>query len=60
MIPIFRSWIDRYFHNEEAVLVIVLLGISFFLLSLGILHGQNMAAKSQHSKDGIGMKKGFG
>lgn len=31
MIPIFRTWINRYFHNEEAVLVVVLL-ILFFLI----------------------------
>jgi putative permease len=32
MIPIIRSWIDRYFHNEEAVLLLVLLLISFVLI----------------------------
>ena len=36
MIPIIRTWIDRYFNNEEAVLVVVLLALSFFILwSLG-------------------------
>lgn len=32
MIPIFRNWIDRYFHNEEAVLLLVLLAVSFVIL----------------------------
>ena len=32
MIPILRSWVDRYFHNEEAVLVVVLLLVSFAVL----------------------------
>ena len=32
MIPIFRNWIDRYFHNEEAVLLLVLLALSFVVL----------------------------
>ena len=32
MIPIFRNWIDRYFHNEEAVLLLVLLALSFVIL----------------------------
>lgn len=31
MIPIIRNWIDRYFHNEEAVLLLVLLALSFFI-----------------------------
>ena len=34
MIPIIRSWIDRYFHNEEAVLVVVLLALSGVVLWL--------------------------
>ena len=32
MIPILRNWIDRYFHNEEAVLLLVLLIVSFFVI----------------------------
>jgi putative permease len=32
MIPIIRNWIDRYFHNEEAVLVLVLLILSFLII----------------------------
>jgi putative permease len=32
MIPIIRNWIDRYFHNEEAVLLLALLIISFLVL----------------------------
>lgn len=32
MLPIIRNWIDRYFHNEEAVLLLVLLIVSFFVL----------------------------
>ncbi len=32
MIPIIRNWIDRYFHNEEAVLLLVLLILSFFVI----------------------------
>jgi putative permease len=45
MIPIIRTWIDRYFHNEEAVLVIVLLSISFLILwGLGDVLGPVIAA----------------
>ena len=45
MIPIIRSWIDRYFNNEEAVLVVVLLCVSFFILwSLGNDLGPVIAA----------------
>ncbi|ODS22726.1 AI-2E family transporter [Candidatus Endobugula sertula] len=45
MIPIIRSWIDRYFHNEEAVLVVALLVVSFFVLwSLGNDLGPVIAA----------------
>ena len=32
MIPIFRNWMDRYFHNEEAVLLIVLLTLFFIVI----------------------------
>ena len=32
MIPIFRNWIDRYFHNEEAVLLLVLLALFFVVI----------------------------
>lgn len=32
MIPIFRNWMDRYFHNEEAVLLLVLLAIFFVVI----------------------------
>jgi putative permease len=32
MIPIIRNWIDRYFHNEEAVLLLVLLIVFFVIL----------------------------
>lgn len=32
MIPIIRGWIDRYFHNEEAVLVLALLVLSFIII----------------------------
>lgn len=45
MIPIIRSWIDRYFHNEEAVLVVVLLTLSFVVIwSLGDVLGPVLAA----------------
>lgn len=45
MIPIIRTWIDRYFHNEEAVLVVVLLSISFIILwSMGDVLGPVIAA----------------
>ncbi len=45
MIPIFRSWMDRYFHNEETVLVIVLLAISFLVIwTLGDVLGPVLAA----------------
>ena len=27
MIPILKSWVDRYFHNEEAVLLLALIGV---------------------------------
>ena len=32
MIPIIRGWINRYFHNEECVLVLVLLALSILIL----------------------------
>ncbi|MBX2807523.1 MAG: AI-2E family transporter [Cellvibrionaceae bacterium] len=32
MIPIIRGWIDRYFHNEEAVLLLALLAFAFGIL----------------------------
>ena len=32
MIPVIRGWINRYFHNEECVLVIVLLALSILVL----------------------------
>lgn len=32
MISIIRNWIDRYFHNEEAVLLLVLLVLSFVVI----------------------------
>lgn len=32
MLPIIRNWIDRYFHNEEAVLLLILLIVSFSVL----------------------------
>jgi len=32
MMPIFRSWMDRYFHNEESVLLLVLLAFSFAVI----------------------------
>ena len=32
MIPIIRNWIDRYFHNEESVLLLVLLVVSFVII----------------------------
>lgn len=45
MIPIIRTWIDRYFHNEEAVLVVVLLSASFFIIwSMGDVLGPVIAA----------------
>jgi putative permease len=45
MIPIIRRWIDRYFHNEETVLVIVLLSVSFLILwALGHVLGPVIAA----------------
>lgn len=45
MIPIIRTWIDRYFHNEEAVLVVVLLSVSFFVIwSMGDVLGPVLAA----------------
>jgi putative permease len=45
MIPIIRTWIDRYFHNEEAVLVVVLLAVSFFVIwSMGDVLGPVIAA----------------
>jgi putative permease len=45
MIPIIRTWIDRYFHNEEAVLVVVLLALSFVVIwSLGDVLGPVLAA----------------
>jgi putative permease len=45
MIPIIRTWIDRYFHNEEAVLVVVLLSLSFFIIwSMGDVLGPVLAA----------------
>jgi len=45
MIPIIRTWIDRYFHNEEAVLVVVLLAASIFLFwSMGSDLGPVFAA----------------
>lgn len=45
MIPILRTWIDRYFHNEEAVLVVVLLSVSFLVIwSLGDVLGPVLAA----------------
>lgn len=45
MIPIIRTWIDRYFHNEEAVLVVVLLSVSFLLIwSMGDVLGPVLAA----------------
>jgi putative permease len=45
MIPIIRTWIDRYFHNEEAVLVVVLLTLSFVVIwTLGDVLGPVLAA----------------
>lgn len=45
MIPIIRTWIDRYFHNEEAVLVVVLLFVSFLILwGMGDVLGPVIAA----------------
>ncbi|MGH1439570.1 MAG: AI-2E family transporter [Cellvibrionaceae bacterium] len=45
MIPILRNWIDRYFHNEEAVLVLVLLILSFLVLwTMGDILGPVLAA----------------
>jgi len=45
MIPIIRTWIDRYFHNEEAVLVVVLLALSFIVIwTLGDVLGPVLAA----------------
>ncbi len=45
MIPIIRTWIDRYFHNEEAVLVVVLLTLSFIVIwTLGDVLGPVLAA----------------
>lgn len=45
MIPIIRTWIDRYFHTEEAVLVVVLLLLSFLVLwFLGDVLGPVIAA----------------
>ncbi len=45
MIPIIRTWIDRYFHNEEAVLVVVLLSLSFLILwGIGDILGPVIAA----------------
>ncbi|MFT6791223.1 MAG: putative permease [Cellvibrionaceae bacterium] len=32
MIPIIRNWVNRYFHNEEAVLVLVLLALFFLII----------------------------
>jgi putative permease len=32
MIPIIRNWIDRYFHNEESVLLLVLLVVFFVII----------------------------
>lgn len=32
MIPIFRNWMDRYFYNEEAVLLLVLLALFFLVI----------------------------
>lgn len=45
MIPIIRTWIDRYFHNEEAVLVVVLLSVSFLVIwGMGDVLGPVLAA----------------
>lgn len=45
MIPILRNWIDRYFHNEESVLVLVLLVISFVVIwTMGDVLGPVLAA----------------
>ncbi len=45
MISIIRSWVDRYFHNEEAVLVVVLLALSFVVIwVLGDVLGPVIAA----------------
>ncbi|MFT6388571.1 MAG: putative permease [Cellvibrionaceae bacterium] len=45
MIPILRNWIDRYFHNEESVLVLVLLLISFVVIwTMGDILGPVLAA----------------
>lgn len=45
MIPILRNWVDRYFHNEEAVLVLVLLILSFLVLwTMGDILGPVLAA----------------
>ena len=40
MMPIFRNWIDRYFHNEESVLLLVLLIVSCIIIwSIGDILG---------------------
>lgn len=45
MIPILRNWIDRYFHNEESVLVLLLLIISFIVIwTMGDILGPVLAA----------------
>lgn len=45
MIPILRNWIDRYFHNEESVLVLVLLLISFVIIwTMGDVLGPVLAS----------------
>jgi len=45
MIPILRNWIDRYFHNEESVLVLVLLVLSFVVIwTMGDILGPVLAA----------------
>jgi putative permease len=45
MLKIFRSWIDKYFSNEEALLfIIILLAVWFVLVSLGTIIAPMVAA----------------
>lgn len=45
MIPIIRNWIDRYFHNEESVLVLLILILSFAVIwTMGDILGPVLAA----------------
>jgi len=45
MIPILRNWVNRYFHDEESVLLLVLIAIVFVVLwTIGTILGPVIAA----------------